>query len=96
VALFCNPASGGTFSSTAIKIIKLIKKIAVAQAKVTHILRPGKAWEKTPKGVIPPSLCGISQNASRKKMGVTTDKKYVLCEQGHNMVCRTTVTGTFV
>jgi hypothetical protein len=37
------------------------------QAKVTHILRPGKASEKTPKGVIPPSLCEISQNASRKK-----------------------------
>jgi hypothetical protein len=34
---------------------------------VTHILRPGKASEKTPKGVIPPSLREISQNASRKK-----------------------------
>jgi hypothetical protein len=34
---------------------------------VTHILRPGKASEKTPKGVIPPSMCEISQNASRKK-----------------------------
>jgi hypothetical protein len=67
VALFCNPASGGTFSSTAIEIIKWVKKIAVAQAKVTHILRPGKASEKTPKGVIPPSLCEISQNALRKK-----------------------------
>jgi hypothetical protein len=33
---------------------------------VTHILRPGKASEKSPKGVIPPSLCEISQNASRK------------------------------
>jgi hypothetical protein len=30
-------------------------------------LRPGKASEKTPKGVIPPSLCEISKNASRKK-----------------------------
>jgi hypothetical protein len=30
-------------------------------------LRPRKASEKTPKGVIPPSLCEISQNASRKK-----------------------------
>jgi hypothetical protein len=67
VAFFCNLASGGTFSSTAIEIIKWAKKIAVAQAKVTHILRPGKASEKTPKGVIPPSLCEISQNASRKK-----------------------------
>jgi hypothetical protein len=57
---------GGTFSSTAIEIIKWVKKIAVAQAKVTHILRPGKASEKTPKGVITPSLCEISQNASRK------------------------------
>jgi hypothetical protein len=67
VALLCNPASGGKFLSTAIKIIKWIKKFAVAQAKVTYILRPGKALEKTPKGVIPPSLCEISQNASRKK-----------------------------
>jgi hypothetical protein len=41
VALFCNPASGGTFSSTAIEIIKWVTKIAVAQAKVSHILRPG-------------------------------------------------------
>jgi hypothetical protein len=57
----------GTFSSTAIEIIKWVKKIAVAQVKVTHILRPGKASEKTPKGVIPPSLCEISHNASRKK-----------------------------
>jgi hypothetical protein len=65
--LFCNPASGGTFSSTAIEIIKWVKKFKVAQAKVTHILRPGKASEKTPKRVIPPSLCEISQNASRKK-----------------------------
>jgi hypothetical protein len=54
---------GGTFSSTAIEIIKWVKKIAVAQAKVTHILRPGKASVKTLKGVIPPSLCEISQNA---------------------------------
>jgi hypothetical protein len=41
VALFCNPASGGTFSSTAIEIIKWVNKITVAQAKVSHILRPG-------------------------------------------------------
>jgi hypothetical protein len=34
LALFCNPVSGGTFSCTAIKIIKWVKKIAVAQAKV--------------------------------------------------------------
>jgi hypothetical protein len=52
--------------STAIEIIKWDKKIAVAQAKVTHILRPGKASEKTPKGVIRPSLCEISQNAAKK------------------------------
>jgi hypothetical protein len=67
VALFCNPASGGTFSSTAIEIIKWVQNYAVAQAKVTHILRPGKALEKTPKGVIPPSLCEILQNALREK-----------------------------
>jgi hypothetical protein len=41
VALFCNPASGGTFSSTAIEIIKWVYIFAVAQAKVSHILRPG-------------------------------------------------------
>jgi hypothetical protein len=41
VALFCNPASGVTFSSTAIEIIKYDKKIALAQEKVSHILRPG-------------------------------------------------------
>jgi hypothetical protein len=60
--------SGGTFTSTAIEIIKWVIKFAVAQAKVIHILKPGKASEKTPKGGIPPSLCEISQNASRKKM----------------------------
>jgi hypothetical protein len=42
VALFCNPASGGAFSSTAIEIIKLVTKIAVAQAKVFPHL---EAWE---------------------------------------------------
>jgi hypothetical protein len=40
MALFCNPASGGTFSSTVIEIKKWVEKIAVAQAKVSHILRP--------------------------------------------------------
>jgi hypothetical protein len=42
VALFCNPASGGAFSSTAIEIIKWVKKIAVAQAKVFPHL---EAWD---------------------------------------------------
>jgi hypothetical protein len=42
-ALFCNPASGGTFSSTAIEIIKWVNKFAVAQAKGSDILRPGSA-----------------------------------------------------
>jgi hypothetical protein len=41
VTRYCNPTSGGTFSSTAIEIIKWVKKIAVAQAKVFHILRSG-------------------------------------------------------
>jgi hypothetical protein len=41
VALFCNPASGGRFCSTAIETIKWVKNFAVAQAKVSHILRPG-------------------------------------------------------
>jgi hypothetical protein len=31
VALYCNPASGGTFSSTAIKIIKWVKKISYSK-----------------------------------------------------------------
>jgi hypothetical protein len=35
VAIFCNPASGGTFSSTAIAIIKWVNKFAVAQPKVS-------------------------------------------------------------
>jgi hypothetical protein len=33
--------SGGTFASTAIEIIERKKKIAVAQAMVSHISRPG-------------------------------------------------------
>jgi hypothetical protein len=41
VALLCNPASGGTLSSTAIEVIKWVKKIEVTQAKVSHIVRPG-------------------------------------------------------
>jgi hypothetical protein len=36
-----NPASGGTFSSTAIEIIKWVDIFAVAQATVSHNLRPG-------------------------------------------------------
>jgi hypothetical protein len=44
VSLFCNPASGGTFLSTAIEIIKWAAKFfAVAQAKVSYILRNGSA-----------------------------------------------------
>jgi hypothetical protein len=31
VALLCNPASGGTLSSTAVEIITWVKKIAVAK-----------------------------------------------------------------
>jgi hypothetical protein len=46
VALLCNPASGGTFSRTAIEIIKWVRKFAVAQAKVSHILRPGNTTFK--------------------------------------------------
>jgi hypothetical protein len=41
MALSCNPASGGMFSSTLIEIIKWVTNFAVAQAKVSHILRPG-------------------------------------------------------
>jgi hypothetical protein len=42
VALFCNPASGGTFSSTAIEIIKWVNFFAVVRPKLSHILRPEK------------------------------------------------------
>jgi hypothetical protein len=41
VSLLCNPASGGTFSSTAIEITKWVNKFAVTQVKVSYILRPG-------------------------------------------------------
>jgi hypothetical protein len=41
VAHFCNSASDGTFSSTAIEIIIWVKQIAVLQAMVSHFLRPG-------------------------------------------------------
>jgi hypothetical protein len=80
VALFCNPASGGTFSNTAIEIIKWVEKLVIGQAKVTRILRPGKASEKTPKGVIPPSLCEILQNASRKMTICSKKKKKKIIE----------------
>jgi hypothetical protein len=42
VALFCNPAAGGTFSSTAIEIIKWVEIFAVAQAMVFPHL---EAWD---------------------------------------------------
>jgi hypothetical protein len=71
VSLFCNIASGGTFSSTAIEIIKWVKKIALAQAKISHILTPGKASVKTPKGVILTCLCNRWENASQKKNNYT-------------------------
>jgi hypothetical protein len=41
VSLFCNPASGGIFLSTAVEVIKWVKFFTVAQAKVSHILKPG-------------------------------------------------------
>jgi hypothetical protein len=78
VALFCNPASGGTFSSTAIEIIKWVQKIAVAQAKVTHILRLGKASDKTPKGVIPPFCVKYRRKPREKK----TQTVYGLINRG--------------
>jgi hypothetical protein len=46
VALFCNPASGGTLSSTAIEIMKWVEQIVVVQAKVSHILKPGNTTFK--------------------------------------------------
>jgi hypothetical protein len=39
VALFCNPAR--VRGHAAIEIIKWVKEFAVAQAKVSYILRPG-------------------------------------------------------
>jgi hypothetical protein len=46
MALFCNPASGCAFLSTPIEIIKWFQKFAIAQAKVSHILRPGNTTFK--------------------------------------------------
>jgi hypothetical protein len=48
VALFCNPASGGTFSSTAIEIIKWVNFFAVAQAKVFRHL---EVWVRVGPGM---------------------------------------------
>jgi hypothetical protein len=42
VALFCNPVSGGTFSSTAIEIIKWVKKNCTSASKGDPHL---EAWE---------------------------------------------------
>jgi hypothetical protein len=47
LALICNPASWGTFSSTAIEIIKRIK-FAVAKAKVFPHL---EAWVRVGRGI---------------------------------------------
>jgi hypothetical protein len=41
VALLCNPASGDTFSSTVIEMIKLVNQIAAASEGVPHL----EAWE---------------------------------------------------
>jgi hypothetical protein len=41
VALYCNPASGGTFASTAIEIIKMGLKKSSSTSKGVHIWRPG-------------------------------------------------------
>jgi hypothetical protein len=42
VSLFCNPASGGTFSNTAIEIKMGLKNCSIAQAKVFSHL---EAWD---------------------------------------------------
>jgi hypothetical protein len=47
VALSCNPASGGTFSSTVIEIINRIK-FAVAKAKMFPHL---EAWVRVGRGI---------------------------------------------
>jgi hypothetical protein len=46
VALFCNPASGGTFSSTAIEIIKWAKICSSASEGVPHL----EAWVRVGRG----------------------------------------------
>jgi hypothetical protein len=48
VTLFCNPASGGTFSSTAVAITKWVTKIAEAQATVDPHL---EAWVRVGRGM---------------------------------------------
>jgi hypothetical protein len=47
LSLFCNPASGGTFSSTAIEIINRLK-FAVAKVKVYPHL---EAWVRVGSGI---------------------------------------------
>jgi hypothetical protein len=48
LALFCNPASGGTFSSNAIEIIRRLK-LAVVKAKVFPHL---EAWVRVGRGIL--------------------------------------------
>jgi hypothetical protein len=76
VALFCNPAAGGTFSRVGsyycsrtfiVRHTAIAGQFALAGQFSRTVAGYSKASEKTPKGVIPPSLCEISQNASRKK-----------------------------
>jgi hypothetical protein len=60
VALVCNPASGGMFSSTAIEIIKWVEKFAVAQAKVFLHL---EAWVHEGRGM--PHVEGHNSSGAR-------------------------------
>jgi hypothetical protein len=61
------PVSGGTFSSTAIEIIKWVKKIAVEKAKVSHILRPGNTAFKEQLMVLKDSIKGYMRKRKKEK-----------------------------
>jgi hypothetical protein len=52
-----------------------MKNMPSAVRRCTRILWPGKAAEKTPKGVITDCLREISQNVSRKKQKQKTNSK---------------------
>jgi hypothetical protein len=74
LALFCNPAPGGTFSSTAIEIIKWVTKFAVAQAKARVRVGRGILHVKGHNSVL---RLVISKNKCVKKGYVLIVSKYL-------------------
>jgi hypothetical protein len=86
VALFCDPALGGTFTSTTIEITKWVKKIAAALAKVSHILRPSNTAFKNRLSLLMVSKDSI-QGYMRQKEGKYTHSILNLADD--KMIART-------